>query len=177
METLRTLARLVNERNEVESRISAITGRPGSIGHLGEFIASQIFDISLAANANFKSIDGWFASGPFEGKSVNVKWYAKHEGLLDMCVDTGPDSYLVLCGPEGAATRQQGPRPWLIESVYLFEEVFLKQTLTSKIGIATSVKRDLWRRNEIFPEAAHERFVLSEEQRRALSLFGSLRPR
>jgi hypothetical protein len=92
------LTALIHERNSLEQRISAIIGRPASIGHLGEFIPSEVFGIRLAENANHKSIDGWFQRGPLAGRSVNVKWYAKHEGLLDMCVESGPDFYLVLAG-------------------------------------------------------------------------------
>ncbi|MBS1719787.1 MAG: hypothetical protein JST35_04995 [Armatimonadetes bacterium] len=176
MDKLLQLAELIHERNLLEERISEITSRPASIGHLGEFIASSIFGVRLAENANHKSIDGWFESGPLQGRSVNIKWYAKHEGILDMCVDSGPDFYLVLAGPRHPATRAVGPRPWLIEHVFLMEDSALRGLLSSKIGIATSVRRDIWTRCEIFPNPNPELCELSASQVSALNLFGVRRP-
>ena len=175
MSELEKLAALIRERNLLEERIFEIIGRPASIGHLGEYIAREVFDIRLAESANYKSIDGWFQSGRLQGKSVNVKWYAKHEGLLDMCLDTGPDYYLVLAGPSQPASRANRPRPWLIESVHLLEHELLRKVLTSKIGIATSIRREVWKRHQIFPLHNPELLGLSEEQVQALSLFGSSR--
>ena len=172
MAGLDELAALIHERNTLEERISAITGRPASIGHLGEFIASEIFGIRLAANANRKSIDGWFERGPLEGRSVNVKWYAKHEGLLDMCVEPGPDFYLVLAGPSQPNVATHGPRPWLIESVYLFEDSVLRGLVSSKIGVATSVRREVWERHQIFPDKNPARLALTDDQICILRRFG-----
>ena len=47
MDELTALAELIRRRNAVERDISAITGRPALIGHVGEFIASRIFAIEL----------------------------------------------------------------------------------------------------------------------------------
>lgn len=52
---LAELAALIRERNETETRISAITGRPASIGHIGEFIATQNFDIRLVESPTNKA--------------------------------------------------------------------------------------------------------------------------
>ncbi len=57
-------------------------------GHLGEWIAAQVFGIELERHATAKGIDGRFA----DGRTVNIKWYLKREGLLDLC-DDGPDLY------------------------------------------------------------------------------------
>jgi hypothetical protein len=46
-------------------------------GHLGEWIASQIFDIQLEASAVTAAVDGRFRGGPLAGRSANVKWYLK----------------------------------------------------------------------------------------------------
>ncbi len=48
IDSLKNLAALVHERNEVSARITQIIGRPALIGHLGEFIAGEIFDIEPA---------------------------------------------------------------------------------------------------------------------------------
>lgn len=172
MNRLDELAALIHERNSLELRISAIIGRPASIGHLGEFIAREVFGIRLAENANHKSIDGWFQQGPLAGRSVNVKWYAKHEGILDMCVESGPDFYLVLAGPKQSVERVAGPRPWLIESVYLFEDSVLRGLVTSKIGVATSVRLEAWDRHQIFPAKNPGLMELSDEQMHTLKRFG-----
>ncbi len=172
MAGLDELAALIHERNSWEERISAIIGRPASIGHLGEFIASAIFGIRLAANANHKSIDGWFEHGPLEGRSVNVKWYAKRERLLDMCVESGPDFYLVLAGPSEPNVTTHGPRPWLIESVYLFEDTVLRGLVSSKIGVATSVRHEVWERHQIFPNQNPALMALTDVQLRTLRSFG-----
>lgn len=173
MLAIEELAALIRERNLLEERISEIIGRPASLGHLGEYIASQIFGISLAVNANQKGIDGIFEAGPLQGRTVNVKWYAKHEGTLDMCTEHGPEFYLVLCGPAEAASKSLGPRPWLIESVYLFDEQDIRGRITSKIGVATSVRKELWKENQVYPIQNSSLIQLSELQRDALGLFGS----
>lgn len=169
--SLPQLAALIRERNETETRISAITGRPASIGHLGEYIAAQIFDIRLAESAVHKSIDGWFNSGPLAAKSVNIKWYGCQEGILDMCVSEGPDYYLVLCGPKRAPARSIGPRPWLIHCVYLFSHADLCQSLTCKIGIATSIKSALWSTAQLHPLPNNPLLPLTPDQTAALALF------
>ncbi|MCY4325360.1 MAG: hypothetical protein OXC81_04995, partial [Betaproteobacteria bacterium] len=66
------LAELIRQRNENEKLITAITNQPAQIGHIGEYIASQIFDITLAKSATEPGMDGRFASGPRAGESVNV---------------------------------------------------------------------------------------------------------
>ncbi len=53
-------------------------------GHLGELIASRVFAIELDASASAAAIDGRFTEGPLGGRTVNVKWYLKREGLLDL---------------------------------------------------------------------------------------------
>jgi hypothetical protein len=69
------LAQLLRERNDVAERISNLIHRPAQIGHVGEFIASRIFNIHLESAANAKAIDGTFQEGALAGKTVNVKFY------------------------------------------------------------------------------------------------------
>jgi len=145
-------------------------------GNVGEFIASRIFDVKLEHSATAKGIDGRFASGALAGKTVNIKWYAKHEGLLDIRPDALPDYYLVLAGPRTAAASSRGSvRPWLIDAVYVFRAAVLLQSLKQrgvKIGVATSVIRKLWDQAEVYPTPTNRQLVLTNEQREMLALFG-----
>lgn len=111
-------ARLLHERNRIDARIAEIIGRPMTSGHLGEWIASEVFGIELEHSASAKSLDGRFRAGPLHGKTVNVKWYLKREGILDMTDADTLDYYLVMTGPSSAAASSAGStRPWCIENV------------------------------------------------------------
>lgn len=175
MEAIELLAELLRTRNAVEQQITAIIGRPALIGHIGEYIAAQIFDIALQDSASFKSIDGYFQSGELAGKSVNIKWYAQQQGILDITPAALPDYYLVLAGPKSTAGTSRGKtQPWLITSVYLFDAVRLVAALQQqggKIGIATSVRRMFWQEAEIYPQQRNTELILSDDQRYRLSLF------
>ncbi len=176
MDELTALAELIRRRNAVEQDISAIIGRPALIGHVGEVIASRVFDIKLQHSAAAKGIDGRFTSGPLAGQTVNIKWYAKHEGILDIRPDALPDWYVILAGPRTAPTSSRGSvRPWLIESVYLFEAAALVQSLKQrgvKIGVAASVAKPLWVSAEVYPEQRSQALVLTDEQKEQLRIFG-----
>ena len=169
------LADLLRQKNLLDSKISAITGRPASQGHTGEFIASVVFDVELHQSATFAGSDGVFASGPLVGKSVNIKWYGRNEYVLDIATKHVPDYFLVLCGPTGSVASRGGIRPWVIDSVHLFHAADLIAELAVrgvKIGIATSVVKEAWRRAEIFP-AASTRYVLNDRQRAMIEPFSS----
>jgi len=73
------IAELLRERNAVDASMAQVIGRPMAAGHLGEWIASQVFDIELEDSASAAGIDGRFRSRPAQGRTVNVKWYMKHE--------------------------------------------------------------------------------------------------
>lgn len=45
MDELTQLAELLKKKNAIDSLISAQLGRAAEKGHVGEFIASQVFDI------------------------------------------------------------------------------------------------------------------------------------
>src|SRR4051812_4859198 len=98
MGNLALLADLIRKRNALEQEITAIIGRPASIGHLGEYIAAEIFKIQLSESAVNKGSDGVFTEGPLAGKSVNVKWYGLREAQIDLTPAFAPDYYLVLTG-------------------------------------------------------------------------------
>ena len=172
---LKELSDLIKEKNEVELKIAKIINRPSLMGHVGEYIASKIFDIGLEVSAATKSIDGHFSSGDLKGKSVNIKWYAKKENLIDIATSNLPDYYLVMTGPPSPAVSSIGKtRPWLITKVFLFNAKDLMKNLLSlniKVGVATSVRSYLWDKAEIFPAQNNSELVLSSEQKEALKLF------
>jgi hypothetical protein len=168
---------LIRTRNKVAQEIAALIGRPALIGHIGEYIASRVFGIELEESASQRGLDGRFVTGPLAGQSVNIKWHSRQDGLLDLTPDTLPDFYLVLAGPRGEAASSRGTvRPWVIETVYLFASSELSRTLKLrgvKMGVATSVVRQLWDEAEIYPEPRNKRLVVLDEQREVLALFGS----
>jgi hypothetical protein len=172
---LQHLAQLIATRNAVGEEIADLIGRPALIGHVGEFIASRVFRIRLQESASHKGVDGHFTDGPLAGRSVNIKWYPKRQWLLDVNPAALPGFYLVMTGPKsGAVSSRGGIRPWTIEAVFLFDAQALFGHLQQrgvKIGIATSVIQEQWRRAEIYPTPRNPALVLSGEQRRLLGLF------
>lgn len=172
---LNRLAALIKERNRVEVEITAIINRPALMGPIGEYIAAQVFDITLHDSASNKASDGAFNSGPLAGRSVNVKWYGRQEGMLDINPNGIPDYYLVLAGPPATAMSSKGmTRPWIIHSVFLFEAAPLVATLQAanvKIGTAAGVKKALWEAAEIYPTQRNPALPLTAVQRAQLSLF------
>jgi hypothetical protein len=118
-------------------------------------------------------VDGHFASGNLAGKTVNIKWYGKWEGILDVSPENSPDYYLVMSGPKSVSLSSRGvTRPWLISNVFLFDSIKLLQDLKDvKIGVATSVKKQLWEEAEIYPTQRNGRLILSDEQKNLIKLF------
>lgn len=78
------VAELLHERNAIDEKIAKIISRPMTAGHLGEWLAAKIFGIELEPTAVTAAFDGRFTSGHLQGRTVNVKWYLKREGLLDL---------------------------------------------------------------------------------------------
>lgn len=172
---LEEVAALLKQRNKIDEQIASIIERPMTSGHLGEWIAARIFDIELEASATAAGIDGRFRSGALAGKSVNVKWYLKHEGLLDIAKSGAPDYYLVFTGPRTqAASSRRTHRPWTIREVFLVDAAALMRELRARgvaIGAATSVRRSTWQAAEIYPTAANTVLPLNDEQHNRLQLF------
>lgn len=171
---LEQLAKIMESKNKIDEKVSAIIERPALRGHTGEYIASKIFDIKLEYSASCKAIDGAFRTGTHAGKTVNIKWYGMLENILDVSKDNGPNFYLVLTGPKSVSLSSRGAtRPWVISYVFLFESTQLAKDLKYvKKGIATSVKNRLWERAEIYPKDTNTPLTLTQEQRRLLGLFG-----
>jgi hypothetical protein len=139
------------------------------------WIAAQVFDIELEASAVATGIDGHFRSGPLQGRTVNVKWYLKREGLLDTTEADALDFYLVLTGPPSAATSSRGAtRPWCIEGVFLFDarQLRAEQIMRGvKRGVASSVIKQQWKAAEIYPSAASTQLIVTAQQADQLKLF------
>lgn len=163
MNDVRQVAELIRERNRVDAALSACIRRPALPGHLGDWIAAQVFGIELEQHAA-KAVDGVFP----DGRTVNIRWYPKRENLLDLRED-GPDRYLVLTGPKTAADV----RPMVVDAVYLFDAASVVAELQArglKIGVASSVRAHLWEAAEIYPRH-NPAFPLDDEQRELLALF------
>jgi len=177
MGDLKELAEAVKRHNATGEAITRIVNRPANRGSTGEYIASQVLGIELHKSAATKGTDGYFTTGPLNGSSVNIKWYAEHQGLLDINPAPLPAHYyLVMAGPKAAADSSQGKSaPWIVKYVFLFERDTLLEALRKrgvKIGVATSVSRDLWNDAEIYPAAQSNLLVLTEEQKALIGLFG-----
>jgi hypothetical protein len=173
---LEGLADLLRQRNEIDKKIAGFIGRPASVGHLGEYIASEIFSITLAQSATHRSLDGYFSAGPHIGKSVNIKYYGKREGLIDLSVVEPPDYYLVMTGEASPPVSSRGAhRPFVVEFVYIFDAAVLHASCSArgvKLGIATSVVKADWAAAEVYPGESPS-FPLGPEQRRLLGMFSS----
>lgn len=173
---LSRLAGQLRRRNEIDATIACTIDRPMTAGHLGEWIAAQVFDIELEPSASAPAIDGRFRTGPQAGKSVNIKWYLKREGLLDVTSSAALDYYLVLSGPTSAASSSRGgTRPWQINAVYLFDARELRAQLLErgvKTGVATSVRKSQWEAAEIYPTQVNTALTVGSPQAALLALFG-----
>jgi hypothetical protein len=177
-DSLARAAALLRQRNAIDVEIAQLIHRPMTSGHLGEWIAPQVFGIELEASAVVAGLDGRFCSGPLQGRSVNIKWYLKREGLLDMADSTALDYYLVLTGPPSSSVSSLNTtRPWCIEAVYLFEA---RQLLTEQMargvkrGVASSVIRQQWEAAEIYPSAINPQLAVTPQQAEQLRLFAPL---
>jgi hypothetical protein len=177
---LAEVAALLRERNALDARLGRLLNRPVNTGHIGEWIAARIFDIELETSANAAGYDGHFTTGDVAGRSVNVKAYGKHEGMIAINPNAPLDYYLVFTGPkptrEALISTRGTLRPFCIDRVFLFDAARLHSELESrgvKIGVATSVRAAQWEAAEIYPRATNPLLVVSDGQRTALSMFAS----
>ncbi len=106
---------------------------------------------------------------------MNIKFYPKNDGLLSVSPESVLDYILVLAGPRSPAMSSRGqPHPAVIEAVFLFDAGKLITEFKSKgikIGVATSVRQNLWQQAEIYPTQHNRVLPLSEEQRAMLAQF------
>jgi hypothetical protein len=172
-ETLAEVAILLRARNNIDAKLANIIGRPVVSGHLGEWIAARMFDIELEESAARRGIDGHFRSGPLAGRTVNVKWYLKHQGLHDMSKHP-LDYYLVLTGPPAPAASSRGMSwPWCVQSAFLFDAAQLHREQDArgvKRGAAASVTVKQWNAAEIYPHPRNALLTLGPDQIEMLKL-------
>jgi hypothetical protein len=168
----------IRDLNSALEKVAKIIDRPANIGHAGEFIASTIFDVDLNESASAKDHDGRFgANSPLlvRGKTVNVKWYSKDDGLIALKDPPSVDYYLVLAGPKSGAVSSRGTtRPLVISSVYLFDAAALIMDAKERgvgINVATTVRNATWDAAMIYPIAINSLLEVSREQSAMISLF------
>lgn len=176
MTNLQRLAELLRARNTVESNIANLLGDSVNLSTVGESIAATLFGITLIPSSHHSEFVGIFAGGPLAGKTVDVQWYPRREGFMNVHSDPAPDYFLVLAGPrQESSTARALVNPWIISSVYLFHAQELLSALRERgvqIGAHTSVINQLWERAEIFPTQHNTTLILTGEQRQLLKLFG-----
>ena len=107
---------------------------------------------------------------------MNVKWYGKREGILDINPDGVPHCYLVMTGPKAAAMTSRGQTlPWVITEVFLFDAPALVKRFRvqkRRLGVAAYVRQHEWEAARIYPEAAPGPLLtLTDVQQGALRLF------
>jgi hypothetical protein len=175
IDSLARAAALLHERNAIDAELARLMQRPMTSGHLGEWIAAQVFNIELEPSAVAAGIDGRFRAGTLQGRTVNIKWYLKHEGMLDTTKSAELDYYLVLTGPPAAAgSLRGGTRPWCIDAAFLFDARQLHSEQIDrgvKLGVASSVIKQQWANAEIYPSATNPLLTLTPQQTEQLSLF------
>lgn len=176
MSNLPRLAELLRARNTIESNIANLLGSGTSQNIVGEYIAASIFGITLIPSSHHSEFAGIFSTQPLIGQTVDIQWYARREGFLNVHNLPAPAYYLVLAGPkQESSTTRALVNPWLISSVHLFASDELLVALHERgvqIGSHTSVINQLWERAEIFPVQYNKTLILTSEQRQLLQLFG-----
>jgi hypothetical protein len=82
-----------------------------------------------------------------------------------------------MTGPKSEAMSSRGRvRAWTIDSVFLFDAHSLISQLQTRgvgLGIGSSVAQQYWQDAEVYPNQKSTALVLSDEQRRQVSLFGA----
>ena len=172
MKELEYLADLLRVRNATERALQTVLERPGSIGDIGEVIAQAIFPITLHEKRNHPGSDGWFHSGPLEGKTVNVKMYSKGEQRIAITDHPPwPDYYLVL---RGAKVPKQHGIPLRIDHVFLYDAAMLIPRLQERgtpLNSTTSLRQPDRDEAQIYPPREGSPLALTDEQVEQLRLF------
>lgn len=129
----------------------ADTAAASALEELPEFLRG----CGLEESASSAGLDGRSRVGSLEDRTVNIKWYMKHQGLLDTPECAALEYYLILTGsPSPAGSSRGSIRPWCIQSVYLFDARQLRAEQEArgvKRGIVSSVTKQQWAAAEIYP--------------------------
>jgi hypothetical protein len=176
LDSVTAVARLVRERNELEGEITRIINRPAVPGHLGEWLASQLFDIDLESPDSAEAFDGRFASGPLATRTVNIEWIGKRDEDLDLTSSRPVDFHLVFTGPKALALTTKGiARPLRINGCYLFDARGREARPDARgatPGAGSSVLAQEWDAAEIFPRPNNPLLPIGPETHGVLGLFG-----
>jgi hypothetical protein len=176
MSNLSRLAELLRARTTVESNIANLLKCEVDLSNVGEHIAARIFGIRLIPATGQTGLVGIFTNPALMGKTVDVRWYPRREGYLNIHTDPAPDYTLVLAGPKIDPNEARAlANPWIITSVYLFQMQELLSTLRTRgirVGPRVSINTHLWEQAEIFPHQHNPGLILADEQRQLLKLFG-----
>jgi hypothetical protein len=176
LDSVTAVARLVRERNELDGEIARIINRPAVAGHLGEWLASQLFDIDLEPPDSAEAFDGRFASGPLATRTVNIEWISKRDEDLDVTSSRPVDFHLVFTGPKALALTTKGiARPVRIDACFLFDargREAQEATGGATSGAASSVLAEEWDAAEIFPRPNNPLLPIDPEAHGVLALFG-----
>src|SRR2546430_15836959 len=70
---LKRLADLLHQYNAIGDKIADVIGRPTERGHVGEYIAAQVFDITLERSARKRAYDGRFMAGAPPGRPAKLR--------------------------------------------------------------------------------------------------------
>jgi hypothetical protein len=172
LDSVTAVARLLRERNEIDGEITRIINRPAVAGHLGEWLASQLFDIDLEPPDSAEAFDGRFASGPLATRTVNIEWISKRDEDLVLTSSRPVDFHLVFTGPKALALTIRGiARPVKINGCYLFEARGREARQATR-GAASSLLAEQWDAAEIFPGGNNPLLAIGPEARGLLALFG-----
>jgi len=175
MSDLPRLAELLRARNTVESNIAKLLECEVTLSNVGEHIAACIFGIRLIPTTSQTGFVGIFTTPTLKGKTVDVRWYPRRGGYLNIHTDPAPDYTLVLAGPEIEQNEARAlVNPWVITSVHLFHMQELLSALRSRgirVSPRVSINTHLWEQTEIFPRQHNPGLILADEQRQLLKLF------
>lgn len=176
MDELSRLSNLIEERNRVKNKMTAIIGQAAQLRYVGDYIAAAIFDLTLHPVGSKNRIgDGYFTAGPLAGQSVEVKWHSREEYELDIDTAALPDYYLVFNGPRVSTDEsRRSLHQWAIGRVHLFQTSALLDTLpqrTHKAKEPVSAGKAQWDDAELYPTPHNTLLALTDAQRAQLSLF------
>ena len=123
---IKKLAQAIKQKNQSEIDIARIIGEPSGGLLPAEYVAAEIFNISLHKSVWPVDTVGQLANEKLDGKSVYIRWdawYSSNDVMVDLLNRKSlPDFYLIMTGPKSSGRLPiQIARPWLIAYVFLFD--------------------------------------------------------
>ncbi|MCK4261276.1 MAG: transposase [Halanaerobiales bacterium] len=167
-------AKITNQRRDYLHKVSINLIRENDLICIEDLqITNMMKNHKLAKSANNKGSNGVFRGNALAGQTVKIKWYPKQNYILDITPKALPEYYLVFTGDINTKSSSRGvSKPWVIELVYFLNTIELMDKLQNKnIGTATSVKREIWKQAEIYPNQKNKKLLITEDQKKLLRLF------